>query len=368
MVSEREFVDGAGWISDESDFHGSSRVRSILRKRCGKAAALESLDSFAQLKAETVKPECEIRAAGNHDSSSRSSQTIPAQKVSDCLYSRSLHSVKRESDRDWVKLDSASDESARNDSDADHSSDSHSHKDPAFWQPEAENILNFLRRLPVEDRRTNRVGPWLWVRDPGRARKECEVQKKNDLTSFIGRANTLLEAFKGEEAKIKSTLQDKAQATITKKLKPHREQLEDNLVNLAVETGTTYGKWMLFPSPDDLPRTWRLVAEATAAGKLGPATKVATHDPSSTKPERVICVYTFDFTDIKDVRRVLHGLAELGLCGPRDQRGIFYKADAWTYMDFKSDNPYRIKASFYSSRAMLKGELPDGVVGRMLKR
>ncbi|KAI6914582.1 hypothetical protein KC334_g576 [Hortaea werneckii] len=264
-------------------------------------------------------------------------------------------------------LGSASDETARNASDAGHSSDSDSHKDPAVWQSGAEDILTFLRRLPVEDPLTNRVGPWLWIRDPGRVRKELEVQKKTDLTSFARGANALLEAFKSQETQIKSTMQDKAQATITKKLKPYREQLEDDLVKLAVDSGITSGKWMLFPSPDDLPRTWRLVAEATAADKLGPATKVATHDPSSTKPERVICVYTFDFTDIKDVRRVLNELAELGLCGPRDQRGIFYKADAWTYMDFKSDNPYKIKASFFSSRAMLKGEMPDGVMGRMLK-
>lgn len=273
----------------------------------------------------------------------------------------------REGDGDAMMLDSPSNETARNASDADHSSDSHSHEDPAVWQSGAEDILTFIRRLPVEDPLTNRIGPWLWVRDPGRARKEREVQKKTDLTSFTRGANALLEAFKSQEAKIKSTMQDKAQATITKKLKPYREQLEDDLVKLAVETGTTSGKWMLFPSPDDLPRTWRLVAEATAAGKLGPATKVATNDPSSTKPERVICVYTFDFTNIKDVRRVLNELGELGLCGPRNQRGIFYKADAWTYMDFKSDNPYKIKASFFSSRAMLKGEMPDGVMGRMLK-
>ncbi|GAB1735386.1 hypothetical protein NU219Hw_g3020t1 [Hortaea werneckii] len=273
----------------------------------------------------------------------------------------------QEGDGGVMVLGSASDKTAHNASDADHSSDSHSHKDPAVWQSGAEDILTFLRRLPVEHALTNRVGPWLWVRDPGRARKEREVQKRTDLTSFIGGANALLEAFKGQEAKIKSAMQDKAQATVTKKLKPHREQLEDDLVKLAMETGTTSGKWMLFPSPDDLPRTWRLVAEATAAGKLGPVTKVATHDPSSTKDERVICVYTFDFTDIKDVHRVLNELAELGLCGPRDQRGIFYKADAWTYMDFKSDNSYKIKASFFSSRAMLKGEMPDGVMGRMMK-
>ncbi|KAI7084857.1 hypothetical protein KC356_g6374 [Hortaea werneckii] len=367
MASEREFVDGAGWISDESDFHGSSRVQSMFRRRCGKAAALDSLNSFAHFKAKTAKPEGEIEPAEDHRSLSPSFRAKPAQNVSGRLDSRPLQSAMRESDRSGMRLDSADDDSARTASDADYSS-GHSDKDPAVWQSETEDMITFLRRLPVEDPRTNHVGPWLWVRDPGRARKEREVQKRTDLTSFIGGANALLEAFKGQEARIKSTMQDKAQATITKKLKPHREQLEDDLVKLALETGTTCGKWMLFPSPDDLPRTWRLVAEATAAGKLGPATKVATHDPSSTKPERVICVYTFDFTDIKDVRRVLHELAESGLCGPRDQRGIFYKADAWTYMDFKSDNPYKIKASFYSSRAMLKGEVPDGVVGRMLKR
>ncbi|KAI7371597.1 hypothetical protein KC354_g446 [Hortaea werneckii] len=368
MASEREFVDGAGWISDESDFHGSSRVQSMFRKKCGKAVALDGLNLFAHLKAETANPGGKIEPEEDHRSLSPSSRTGPAQNLSDRLDSRPLQSVMRESDRSGVGLDSAGDESARNASDADHSSGLRSHKDPAVWQSETEEILTFLRRLPVEDPLTNHVGSWLWVRDPGGARKESEVQKRTDSTSFIGGANALLEAFKGQEARIKSTMQYKAQATITKKLKPHREQLEDDLVKLALETGTTYGKWMLFPSPDDLPRTWRLVAEATAAGKLGPVTKVATHDPSSTKPERVICVYTFDFTDVKDVRRVLHELAELGLCGPRDQRGIFYKADAWTYMDFKSDNPYKIKASFYSSRAMLKGEVPDGVMGRMLKR
>ncbi|KAI6803518.1 hypothetical protein KC361_g700 [Hortaea werneckii] len=368
MTSEKEFVDGAGWISDESDFHGSSKVRSMFKKRCGKAAALDSLNSFAHFKAKTAKPEGEIEPAEDHRSLSPSFRAKPAQNVSGRLDSRPLQSVMRESDRSGVGLDSAGDESARNASDADHSSGLRSHKDPAVWQSETEDILTFLRRLPVEDPLTNHVGPWLWVRDPGRAEKEHEVQKRTALASFIGSANTFLEDFKGQEIKIKSIMQDKAPATITKKLKPRREQLEDDLVKLAVESGTTYGKWMLFPPPVDLPRTWRLVAEATAAGKLGPATKVATHDPSSTKPERVICVYTFDFTDVKDVRRVLHELAELGLCGPRDQRGIFYKADAWTYMDFKSDNPYKIKASFYSSRAMLKGEVPDGVMGRMLKK
>ena len=33
MASEREFVDGAGWISDESDFHGRSRAHPAKMRR-----------------------------------------------------------------------------------------------------------------------------------------------------------------------------------------------------------------------------------------------------------------------------------------------------------------------------------------------
>jgi hypothetical protein len=131
---------------------------------------------------------------------------------------------------------------------------------------------------------------------------------------------------------------------------------------MAVKTGTTCGKWMLFPNDDDYPRTWRLVAEATAEGKLGAISKAAT--PSDVDPLNLICVYTFDFTNIDDVSRVLEGLIDLGAC-TRDGKPIYYKCDAYTYLNIKSDNGYKLRASLYSSKEILGQETKVKVDGRI---
>lgn len=61
---------------------------------------------------------------------------------------------------------------------------------------------------------------------------------------------------------------------------------------------------------------WRVVKEAVRDGKLGPAAKVATArpNPNETDPtRRPIVVYTSDWRDEDDVRRVLRGLRSLGI-------------------------------------------------------
>ena len=139
------------------------------------------------------------------------------------------------------------------------------------------------------------------------------------------------------------------------------------MLTLAVKTSATCGKWMFFPEPSDLDRYWRVVAEATADGSLGPTSKVATHDPAD--PKRLICVYTYDFADIADVRRVLEKLIDLGLCRS-DGRPIYYKCDAYTYLDITSKNPYGLRASLYSSKEVLKHEVTvsmNGSISRLRK-
>ena len=125
---------------------------------------------------------------------------------------------------------------------------------------------------------------------------------------------------------------------------------------------------MLFPAPEDYPRCWRLVVEATSEGKLGLTSKAATFDPVN--PIGLICVYTYDFTDTDDVRRVLEGLVNLGLCRA-DAKPIYYKCDAYTYLDIKSDNTYKLRASLFSSKEILEGEAKagqEGPVARLKKR
>jgi hypothetical protein len=118
---------------------------------------------------------------------------------------------------------------------------------------------------------------------------------------------------------------------------------------------------MLFPSPEDVNRVWRLVAEAVVDGRLGDTAKVAPADPPNSfvtaqkkQSSHLICVYTKDFSDLEDVKRVLEELIELGLA-PRNATdgAIYYKADAYTYLGLDAQNPYGLKASLYSSKDIL---------------
>lgn len=82
---------------------------------------------------------------------------------------------------------------------------------------------------------------------------------------------------------------------------------------------------MLFPQPADVNRVWGLVAAATAKGELGIAAKVATDGGDGERVSRLVCVYTGDFSDGGDVRRVVEGLVGMGLVGTGGERGVYYK-------------------------------------------
>ncbi|NKY96693.1 putative phosphothreonine lyase domain-containing protein [Nocardiopsis alborubida] len=90
-----------------------------------------------------------------------------------------------------------------------------------------------------------------------------------------------------------------------------------------VNAGFT-GKWMPFTAPERVNGVWAAIVEATEAGRLGWKAKVATEN----KPgkDRLICVYTRDWRDRRDVARVLGELRAMGI----DQR-LSYKEDAATH-------------------------------------
>lgn len=114
---------------------------------------------------------------------------------------------------------------------------------------------------------------------------------------------------------------------------------------------------MLFPTEENMTSTWRTICEAIIDDRLGTTAKVAIANHSRNSSDkaisrRLICVYTRDFSDIDDVMRVLEELVTLGLA-PSEGNGIYYKCDAYTYLGIESDNPYKLKASLYSSKDML---------------
>ncbi len=108
----------------------------------------------------------------------------------------------------------------------------------------------------------------------------------------------------------------------------------------AVEKG---GKWLLFVHVKDVDDIWDKISKATKEGKLGPASKVSIETSSlfSTNPmTRVICVYTSDWKDENDVKRVREELRNLGILNK-----IPYKTDEDTVQ-----GKYNVKGDTHISK------------------
>lgn len=216
----------------------------------------------------------------------------------------------------------------------------------------SEPVSAFLARLPPSSTQSTSIGsPWIRIanaRSPRRATAE-------DWAGFTAAGTQLLETFSSKKAELEASMVGKAKGTLTRKLNPLRQKLETDLLAAARERGCTTGKWMLFPPLGDVDSVWGEVATGTAEGELGVAAKVAAREGEG-EVERgegsLVCVYTKDFADSGDVKRVLLALKGMGLL--RDEgRGIYYKCDAFTHLGINSGNEWGLKASFHSSKAML---------------
>ncbi len=85
------------------------------------------------------------------------------------------------------------------------------------------------------------------------------------------------------------------------------------------------GKWLLFDSISAIDSYWLRIGKAVQEGRLGPSAKVSTakDNPNAKNPlTRVICIFTEDFNDREDVRRVERELRALGI-----KNRLVYKLD-----------------------------------------
>ncbi|KAF7190558.1 hypothetical protein HII31_07717 [Pseudocercospora fuligena] len=367
-------VDGRGWISDESDFYGDENVRSQLERECGRGTkrcyeAYTAQPSPKKVKTSLSSPR---NATLGVEARSKPDQPVhmkadPDQDVVSFLKSRpQLFALQKSHDDDLKPKCREAARTVAGEAEPDVVDVDHFKGHPCAWQ-QSETIDAFLRRLPVGDPNTSTLDGWLWVGSPQQPYAHVNSRKKYDLVAFEERAERLLDKYLTQQNAVEDEMSGKAQAAITRRMTPYRDQLECGLLSLAVDTGVTSGKWMLFPGAADLPRYWRLVATATSQGKLGPTAKSAVFDPQD--PDTVICIYTYDFTDSEDVRRVLEELVEIGVCSTEGRR-IYYKCDAYTHLGIKSQNIYKLRASLYSSSDILQDKvkaLADGPVARMKK-
>jgi Domain of unknown function (DUF1917) len=213
----------------------------------------------------------------------------------------------------------------------------------------SEPLSSFLNRLKPSST-TIKSGPWIWITNPASTHRPTLP----NIAGFKDAGHALLTEFMRRKRKLEEANPTKPPSVITRMLKADRDWLEEAILSSAKARNVTCGKWMLFPYLKQVDAVWAKVAKATLEGTLGSSAKVATDDGGD-RPERLVCVYTDDFSDMIDMVRVLREMKRLNLVKDgEEERSIYYKCEAYTYLDIVSGNDYKLRASLYSSREIFK--------------
>jgi len=99
----------------------------------------------------------------------------------------------------------------------------------------------------------------------------------------------------------------------------------EGIDSLAQKTGFLVGKWLICRMESEIDSAWKVVAENTWNGNLGISAKVST-GLRKTKMY-VICVYTYNFLDLVDVKRVREKLRTFYF-----NEELCYKPDIYSYL------------------------------------
>jgi hypothetical protein len=82
------------------------------------------------------------------------------------------------------------------------------------------------------------------------------------------------------------------------------------------------------------------LCKAVVANRLGTGSKVATSSEKRRNPIQLIYIYTKDFANMKDIKRVLLALVEAGLSPHDHAPAVRYECDAYTYLKIYAKNKY----------------------------
>ncbi|KAI0880948.1 DUF1917-domain-containing protein [Annulohypoxylon maeteangense] len=233
------------------------------------------------------------------------------------------------------------------------------------WQL-TETIEAFLERVPPATTDATPKNPWIWVCNPYISRKKkseslnqhirgCEDEAPEeegaDLPRVVEGGMARLHFVSEYINMCKNS--GNGPAFIARECRTAGVDAAKDILNLAKAHHVRCGKWMLFCNTFEVNEIWKIIAKATINNELGIGAKVAPRQTTDKRTERLICVYTADFSDTQDVKRVAEKLKKLGLVQAHD-RPLYYKPDVYTYLGIAHGNPWEIRASIYDTKTMLK--------------
>ncbi|KAI0409386.1 hypothetical protein F4802DRAFT_246655 [Xylaria palmicola] len=206
--------------------------------------------------------------------------------------------------------------------------------DTHAWQL-TETIDEFLRRIPPATTDVTPGHSWIWICNPYIKRKSMHEAENQHVRGGEDEApeeegadiKTLIQA--GEERlQFASSFIDQfrtpgqSSADVAREAGKAGMDAAKDILALAKSLRVTCGKWMLFCTAYEVNDVWEIIAKATANNELGIGAKVAARSNMELRTTRLICVYTTDFSDKKDVARVARRLKQLRLVKGKP---LFYK-------------------------------------------
>ncbi|KAK3066744.1 hypothetical protein LTR53_016778, partial [Teratosphaeriaceae sp. CCFEE 6253] len=221
-MAEPDFVDGNGWISDESDFYGDQEMRDRLERKANRGLKRQAETPFSNVMAKRVNVDAAVTVLPTPSPTPRMSSKRAVNALA-CLRSRGQIAAGRVSH----VHDAGAVAKPRNEVSDRQASDPIEVDDIFLGRADAwqrkESITDFLRRAPAAEPTTANLGPWLWVGSPKQPYQHVKYQVEEDLPAFKKRANERLASFNDTKSKIETANSSKAAGTITRYMRPYRE-------------------------------------------------------------------------------------------------------------------------------------------------
>ncbi|CUS10413.1 unnamed protein product [Tuber aestivum] len=131
----------------------------------------------------------------------------------------------------------------------------------------------------------------------------------------------------------------------------HRDRLKELILTTAAQNEVVSGKWIIYAGSNTVDFQWSRVATGTYDGLLGTKAEVSGNNGMGM---HVIFVYTPDFRDLKDAKRVLNGLKKSFQWKPRS---LAYKPLIYSLLKITVENPYHLRPAIITSRELEEREL-----------
>ncbi|KAI1735159.1 hypothetical protein F4680DRAFT_312338 [Xylaria scruposa] len=199
------------------------------------------------------------------------------------------------------------------------------------WQRDTESIDDFLTRLPPSQTWARPGLSSIWISNPNvwhAPRDDAENQHipgAEDEMPTYGNLAELMESGEERLTFLSSAIEDSQKPRVPFE-RYMLEKASDqagaaaarDILKLAQDMDVTFGKWLVFCDTQEVDQIWNIIVHATRDDKLGIAAKFAARTRQDSSEPILICVYTYDFEDKEDVRRVAMMLEELGVIKAND--------------------------------------------------